>query len=183
MVGRRRTQVRHRRPRPRPAPGPVEPRWRAWEVGGQTGGGPVVSTRLPTEAGVQSRLFPKTRSWFALGAPLELMSPLSIMRVLFALEALVWLGAALSWRHSGGAGTLAAGLGALALWLALLKVRGLDERESAVLATAAIGDAAVMLWPRARRGLHFCLCGPGRAGHCHGRVDSCGAASSPPSKS
>ena len=37
-----------------------------------------------------SRLFPKTRSWFALGAPLELLSPISVLRVVYALGVLGW---------------------------------------------------------------------------------------------
>lgn len=50
----------------------------------------VTSRRLGGDAQVQSRLFPKIRSWFALGAPLELRSPLAVLRPLVALVALVW---------------------------------------------------------------------------------------------
>jgi predicted signal transduction protein with EAL and GGDEF domain len=45
---------------------------------------------LASEAQVQSRLFPKIRSWFALGAPLELLSPLSVLRILYGLLLLAW---------------------------------------------------------------------------------------------
>ena len=38
----------------------------------------------------RNRLFPKTRSWFALGSPLELLSPLSVLRVLYALAGVTW---------------------------------------------------------------------------------------------
>ena len=48
----------------------------------------MTSERLASET-VHHRLFPKTRSWFALGAPLELLSPLSVLRILFGL-ALLW---------------------------------------------------------------------------------------------
>lgn len=37
-----------------------------------------------------SRLFPKVRSWFALGAPLELLSPLSVVRIIAIVAALTW---------------------------------------------------------------------------------------------
>jgi len=60
---------------------------------GQAGGGagtPVKSTRLAPEAQVRSRLLPKIRSWFALGAPLELLSPLSVLRSLYALLLVAW---------------------------------------------------------------------------------------------
>lgn len=39
---------------------------------------------------MKSRLFPKTRSWFALGAPLELLSPLSVLRIVYALLLVAW---------------------------------------------------------------------------------------------
>ena len=50
----------------------------------------VTSSRLGADAEVSNPLFPKTRSWFALGAPLELLSPLSVVRLLFAEAVLTW---------------------------------------------------------------------------------------------
>src|ERR1700728_5067552 len=50
----------------------------------------VRSTRLSSEAQIRNRLFPKTRSWFALEAPLELLSPLSVARILFGLNIVTW---------------------------------------------------------------------------------------------
>ncbi len=40
---------------------------------------------------VANRMFPKVRSWFALGAPLELLSPLSVARILVIIAAATWL--------------------------------------------------------------------------------------------
>ncbi|MDA8295713.1 MAG: GGDEF domain-containing phosphodiesterase [Actinomycetota bacterium] len=101
----------------------------------------MVSARLSEQAEVKNRLFPKTRSWFALGAPLELMSPLSIARILFVLLALVWLSAAVAWRRPTLPGGLGLGVGgALAgLWGGLLFARRLSAR-----ATAALGALAVV---------------------------------------
>ena len=62
--------------------------WRGWVAAGPAVSHHVTSDRLASET-VQHRLFPKTRSWFALGAPLELLSPLSVLRILFGL-ALLW---------------------------------------------------------------------------------------------
>lgn len=85
------------------------------------------STRLASEAQVKSRLFPKTRSWFALGAPLELLSPLSVLRIIYALVLLVWpLTAAV-------VGTTGTNLIAVAvvevvtvtIWMVLLRVRNI----------------------------------------------------------
>ena len=66
------------------APSPHGPTWRGWTTGGVGVPGSVTSAPLPAGASVRSRMFPKTRSWFALGAPLELLSPLSVLRILFA---------------------------------------------------------------------------------------------------
>ena len=64
--------------------------WRGWAEPGGSAGPPVKSTRLASEPQVKSRLFPKVRSWFALGAPLELLSPLSVLRILYALLLHAW---------------------------------------------------------------------------------------------
>lgn len=55
----------------------------------------VTSDRLG-HAAVANRMFPKVRSWFALGAPLELLSPLSVGRIVVLVAAGTWAaGAAL----------------------------------------------------------------------------------------
>lgn len=50
----------------------------------------VTSDRLRSDA-VANRMFPKVRSWFALGAPLELLSPLSVARILVLVGSATWL--------------------------------------------------------------------------------------------
>jgi EAL domain-containing protein (putative c-di-GMP-specific phosphodiesterase class I)/GGDEF domain-containing protein len=62
-------------------------RWRGWND--TTRDGPVASDRLESSS-VANRWFPKVRSWFALGAPLELLSPLSLIRVVTAVAAATW---------------------------------------------------------------------------------------------
>src|SRR5271155_246207 len=64
--------------------------WRGWAS--RAGGSPtsVTSDRLSSEVAVRNRMFPKTRSWFALGAPLELLSPLSVLRIVYALAVVLW---------------------------------------------------------------------------------------------
>jgi predicted signal transduction protein with EAL and GGDEF domain len=64
--------------------------WRGWDASDVEGSRPVTSSRLPAAAPVASRVFPKTRSWIALGAPLELLSPLSVLRIIYALAAVLW---------------------------------------------------------------------------------------------
>lgn len=50
----------------------------------------VTSDRL-ADGDVANRWFPKVRSWFALGAPLELLSPLSVARIVSIVAAATWL--------------------------------------------------------------------------------------------
>lgn len=62
-------------------PGGTPPRtiWRGW-LATRGEAASVRSSPLAKEAAVQSRLLTKTRSWVVLDAPLELLSPLSILR-------------------------------------------------------------------------------------------------------
>jgi hypothetical protein len=86
---------------PAPAQQGLRPWWRGWGSREAPNNGLVTSSRLPSAAGVQNRLFPKTRSWFALGAPLELLSPLSVARALVAFNAVAWLSAGIAWARLG----------------------------------------------------------------------------------
>jgi hypothetical protein len=87
----------------------------------------VTSARLPAQARVQNRMFPKTRSWLALGAPLELLSPLSVLRIIYALAMVLWAveGLALRWPHAAVLWHLGATIVAAAVWVALLLVKDL----------------------------------------------------------
>jgi EAL domain-containing protein (putative c-di-GMP-specific phosphodiesterase class I)/GGDEF domain-containing protein len=120
--------------------GQVTPRsiWRGW-MPAQGGKPPTVtSSRLDAGTPVQSRMFPKTRSWFALGAPVELMSPLSVLRIVIPLAALLWTVEASV--VSGRSGTMVAtsipvGI-AVAIWVVLLQQKTVPERWCHVLTLA-----------------------------------------------
>jgi diguanylate cyclase len=109
----------------------------------------VRSTRLSSEAQIRNRLFPKTRSWFALEAPLELLSPLSVIRILFALSIVTWTLATLllpegSVRLPAIAVIIGAGL---VIWLFLLKlVHRLDSRWLFILLTFSAVQIALLTW-------------------------------------
>jgi len=87
----------------------------------------VTSAPLSAEAPVRNPLFPKTRSWFALGAPLELMSSLSVMRILYVMIGLLWPVLALAVGVDSSTRiallTMTAAMGVT--WLVLLRVRRL----------------------------------------------------------
>ena len=97
----------------------------------------MTSAALPSHASVRSRTFPKTRSWFALGAPLELLSPLSVLRILFALDMVAWPieGLVLRWPTDRLGWLIGATVIAAAVWVALRSARVVSRRwcESLVL--------------------------------------------------
>lgn len=118
------------------APSARGPTWRGWTSSNTGISGPVTSHRLSADASVQSRTFPKTRSWFALGAPLELLSPLSVLRILFALALVLWPVEGLvfdvpsSRAHGLGATVVAAAW----VWCGLLRVKQLSPLWCHILA-------------------------------------------------
>jgi EAL domain-containing protein (putative c-di-GMP-specific phosphodiesterase class I)/GGDEF domain-containing protein len=99
----------------------------------------VTSSRLPAHAPVQSRLFPKTRSWLALGAPLELLSPLSVLRIVFGLAIVLWTAerAALAWPPAAVEWVVGATLMVAVVWFGLLLAKDLSPAACRGLITVA----------------------------------------------
>jgi len=128
-------------------PGPVG-NWRGWTSRNGDRSPSVTSARLTPEARLGNRLFPKTRSWFALEAPIELLSPLSVLRVLFALAVVSWSFMALT---SSGSGTdqvrlaLATGVTG-ALWVVTLVRKEIDVSGSRMLAGYWVLVVALLVW-------------------------------------
>lgn len=125
--------------------------WRGWVKHGGAGEHEVTSDRLDTSARPRSRLFPKTRSWFALDSPLELLSPLSVLRVLFGTAATSWLLIGLLWVDDRSVavndpGILVVGAFTTAVWILLVRlhlVRANGTRALVVYWTAAV---ALLMW-------------------------------------
>jgi predicted signal transduction protein with EAL and GGDEF domain len=109
-----------------------------------------VVTATPLEGGVAvaNRLFPKTRSWFALDSPMELLSPLSVLRVLYGLAMLFWPVVGVAWRWEGLPGwvVLVGGAASVAVWVALQAVRTIGERGSRALVGLWVIDASLLVW-------------------------------------
>ncbi len=108
----------------------------------------VRSTRLSSEAQIRNRLFPKTRSWFALEAPLELLSPLSVVRILFGLNIVTWALATL-FLHTSSVRVPAVAFivaSAVLIWLILEVVHRLDTRWLVVLLTVSSVQIALLTW-------------------------------------
>jgi len=114
----------------------------------------ATSAPLGSHAPVQNRLFPKTRSWFALDAPLALLSPLSVLRMMFALAAVTWTLAAVLWSSSDNRTWVVVGLSgsALAVWVALLEVRRITVAWCSALVALWIAQVSVLVWNGAGSG-------------------------------
>jgi diguanylate cyclase len=98
--------------------------WREW-FALQSGVTTATSVPLQSGAQVRNRLFPKTRSWFALDAPLALLSPLSVLRLVFAFAAVSWILVGIVWplSHAERATVFIVAATALLAWIAMLRLR------------------------------------------------------------
>jgi len=122
--------------------------WNTWDGLPEGHEGRVVSSSLrAVGTAVENPLLPKTKSWFALGAPLELLSPLSCWRILFALTALWCVVAALVGGWAAPNPGVAITAGALVMvWFGLLKVHRVDALASEGLGMVLIGGCAAVVW-------------------------------------
>lgn len=107
----------------------------------------ATSERLSSSAHPKNRLFPKTRSWFTLGAPLELLSPLAVLRVSFALASACWLAIGLL----GGtrittSGVITVSATTFAVWCGLLRIRTLDLHIGRLLVAYWTAVVGVLMW-------------------------------------
>jgi diguanylate cyclase len=109
----------------------------------------VTSNRLG-RGEVANRWFPKIRSWFALGAPLELLSPLSVGRVCVIVSIVTWTAGLVL----GGPVLVTASLLAISVagLFATLRMTALRERHGPVLLST--GFALTMVSALATGGSH-----------------------------
>jgi EAL domain-containing protein (putative c-di-GMP-specific phosphodiesterase class I)/GGDEF domain-containing protein len=120
------------------------------------GSSPVRSTRLSPDADVRNKLFPKTRSWFALDAPLELLSPLSVFRIICALELICWPLAAVSVGHASSFWVVGLVVLSVAVeWVVLTFVHGIGVTWSKILLTLSTAQIAVLAYNGHGTGLSF----------------------------
>ncbi|MGH9095318.1 MAG: EAL domain-containing protein, partial [Acidimicrobiales bacterium] len=121
--------------------------WRGW--GTLPGGGrAVTSSRLGGDAPVRNRMFPKIRSWLALGAPLELLSPLSVMRGVYVLAAVVGPLVALAGGLADFRGWVLPGVTAalLVTAVALVPAHQLGERQCQALCWLVVVASGLVVW-------------------------------------
>jgi len=122
--------------------------WRGWVDRGSTADRAVTSARLDPSARPRNRLFPKTRSWFALDAPLELLSPLSVARVLVVLAAVEWalIGTTAPLPDRDRYGMVAVAVATAAVWVVLLVSRKLGRRATVVLVASLDAGVMALVW-------------------------------------
>ncbi len=120
--------------------------WRRWATPIPVASS-ATSAPLRSRAPVRNRLFPKTRSWFALDAPIALLSPLSVLRLMFALATAGWSAAAALW-PSGEHRLWVVGLaaGALCAWVALLEVGRVLVVWCWALSALWIAQVSLLVW-------------------------------------
>jgi len=123
-----------------------EATWRGWVDRVDAPAQPVTSARLSSTARPKNRLFPKTRSWFALDAPLELLSPLSVLRVLFAVATVAWPVIGLTGATVRTTGVVVVSVATAAVWVTLLSVRKVDVRVSGLLVAWWTLAVSVLVW-------------------------------------
>ncbi len=123
-----------------------EATWRGWVDRGDATAHPVTSTRLSSTARPKNRLFPKTRSWFALDSPLELLSPLSVLRILFAVATVAWPLMALTGTAVRTSGVVVVSVATAAIWVGLLSIRKVDVAMSGLLAAWWTVAVSVLVW-------------------------------------
>jgi predicted signal transduction protein with EAL and GGDEF domain len=121
--------------------------WRGWAQPGGSATTAVKSTRLAPDAPVQSRLFPKTRSWFALGAPLELLSPLSVLRIVYALLLLAWplTAAVVDTTTVNGVAVVVVEAATLVLWIVMVRIRNIGLRTCRLLMAVLAVEIVVLV--------------------------------------
>ena len=123
--------------------------WREWSglQSGVTAPATATSVPLQADAQVRNRLFPKTRSWFALDAPLALLSPLSVLRLLFAFAAVTWILVGLVWplSHSERATVLIVAATALLAWTAMLRLRRTGDSWCLALTCLWIAEVSTLV--------------------------------------
>ena len=120
-------------------------RWRGWEAAGEDDRDTVTSARLSLDAPVQNRWFPKVRSWVALGSPLELLSPLSIGRIVLVIAVLGWLLMLPGATRDGVVAIVVAELVTLVALALSLTIRKLSVAGSHAVIIGTIAAAGVMV--------------------------------------
>lgn len=115
---------------------------------GEKRGQSVSSRPLRKSVKVRNTWFPKTRSWFALGAPIELLSPLSVIRVVLVFTAVVLPPAALAAGYPFSHRWIVAvvtGVSGLTL-ISLMRARTVGQKASTLLAGWITVSAVFAVW-------------------------------------
>ena len=123
------------------------PTWRGWDDLEPSVTGATSARSLDTD--VRSGWFPGVRSWMALGGPLELLSPLAVLRVLFGAGVIGFAVVGHLGSASGGRALVASCIAVItfALWLVLLSVRSIRPNPCRLLSvywTSAVATLIVV---------------------------------------
>ncbi len=127
--------------------------WRRWATPIPVASS-ATSAPLGSRAPVRNRLFPKTRSWFALDSPLALLSPLAVLRLMYGLAVVSWTVASVLWPSDAHRSwVLAISGSALIVWVGLLEVRRVKVVWCGALGVLWIGQVSMLVWSGRGTGL------------------------------
>lgn len=121
--------------------------WRGWEQDNGTARRVDTTARLGTTGDDADGRFPWTRSWVALGSPLELLSPLAVLRVNFAFGALAFTLVGCLGAHTWGAAVASAavGLSAFVLLVVLLSLQDIAPNPCRLLSAYWTTAVAILV--------------------------------------
>jgi len=121
--------------------------WRGWEQHGGSARSVPTAARLAPAVGATGVWFPKARSWLALDSPLELLSPLSVLRVTFAFGALAFTLVGCLGSTTWGDVVAAASVGVctFAVWVLLLGIDDIGPRACRLLSAFWTSAVAILV--------------------------------------
>jgi len=121
--------------------------WRGWEQTDGTARAVPTSAQLDRPEGARGGWFPKTRSWLALDSPLELLSPLSVLRLNFAAGAVAFtlVGCLGATTRTELTASVAVGLCTFTVWLLLMRIDRIGPNPSRLLSAYWTTAIAVLI--------------------------------------
>jgi EAL domain-containing protein (putative c-di-GMP-specific phosphodiesterase class I)/GGDEF domain-containing protein len=121
--------------------------WRGWEQTGTAARSVDSGARVLPGDGSPNRPSSNIRSWLALGSPLELLSPLAVLRVNFAFGTVAFtlVGCLGATTRAGVVTSAAVGICTLAIWVTLLLVRRIAPNPCRLLSAYWTSAVAVLI--------------------------------------
>jgi len=121
--------------------------WRGWEQHRGTAKRTVSASRRDAPGGVPTGWFPGARSWITLDGPLELLSPLSVLRVVFAfgVASFTLVGRVGSTGRADAVASVVVGACTFVIWILLLAADSIGPTACRLLSVYWTSAVAVLV--------------------------------------